>query len=77
MEDLLEFAPALRDCGAAFQQNGSQLINQRNALAHQSIAGPVQGPHVELLLALHFDEPHRWSRCRLRNRFVVGADILR
>jgi hypothetical protein len=33
----LEFAPTLRDRGAAFQQNGSQLINQRGALAHQSL----------------------------------------
>jgi hypothetical protein len=33
-EMLLEFVP---DRGAALQQNGSQLINQRGALAHQSL----------------------------------------
>jgi hypothetical protein len=55
---LVEFAPTLRDRGAAFQQNGSQLINQRGALA--------QSP-----LALQLDEPHRGLVAILRIAIIV------
>jgi hypothetical protein len=68
----LKLAPALRYRDASFEQNGSQLINQCSALAHQSIAPPVQGLHVELPLPLQLDKPHRRSGCRLRNRFRIA-----
>jgi len=52
------------------------LINQCGSFAYQPIASSVQCLHVELLLALQLDKPHRRSGCRLRNRLRIAIVVL-
>src|SRR5438477_2259264 len=68
--------PALRDGDAAFEKHRTQLVDQRRTLAHQSGASPMQGLHVELVLALHVNKPHRRPGRRFGDGFGVALVVL-
>jgi hypothetical protein len=67
---------SLRDNNAALHEQTANLIDEGRPLTDQSIAGPMQALHVELLLALKLHEPHRRTRCRLCNRFGISIVVL-
>ena len=83
---LFELAPALGNRNPTLQQDRPQLVEQRCALAHQTIPNPVQCLHVELFFSLELDETHGGPRRRFGDRLRitviillsldVGADIL-
>jgi hypothetical protein len=66
---VFKLALALRNDDATLQQNRSQLINQSRPFGYEPGSDPVKRLHVELILALEFDEPHRWTARRLGNCF--------
>jgi hypothetical protein len=49
------------------QQDGAQLIDQSRPLADQPISRSMKRLHIELVLALQFDKPHRRPRRRFRD----------
>src|SRR5207237_2962210 len=55
-----ETAPALCDGDAALEKHRPKLVHKSRALAPEPRAGAAQGLHVELVLALQIDKPHRW-----------------
>ena len=75
-QELLELPLALRSDESALQQNGAQLIDQSRPLADQTVPRSVKRLHVELILALQFDEPHRRARRRLRDPLGVAIVVL-
>jgi hypothetical protein len=64
-------------CGAIkpLQQNGAQLIDQSRSLCDQAVSRPMQGLHVELVLALQVDEARRRSRRRFCDPFGVAIVV--
>jgi hypothetical protein len=58
--------------------NGLQASNFAfgRPLTDQTVSRPMQGLHVELILALQFDKSHRWSRRRLRDPLGVAIVVL-
>ena len=55
-----ELASSLGDHDSPFRKDCAKLVDQRGALADETIAGPMQNLHVELLVALQINE----ARCR-------------
>ena len=68
---LFEPLPALGDDDAAFQQQGSQLIDQRRSIGDEARPGAMKDLHVELFLALEIDETHRRPRRGFGDRLGV------
>ena len=60
---------------AALQQEGADLIDDAGALAHQSLAHPMQRLQIELVGGLGRDELHRRTLHRLRDRFRIAVVI--
>ncbi len=75
-QELFELPLALRSDEAALQQNGAQLIDQSRPLADQTVSRSVKRLHVELILALQFDEPHRRARRGFRDPLGVAIVVL-
>ena len=67
----LPFAPP-----PPFEQDRTQLIDQSRALPHQAVSRSMQRLHVELVLALQFNEPHRRARRRLGDPLGVTIVVL-
>ena len=55
---LLQLAAPLRHDNTALQQKGSQVVDERGSLRHQTFPRAMQRLHVELRLALHLDKAH-------------------
>ena len=75
-QELFELPLALRRDQSAFKQNGAQLIDQSRPLADQTVSGSVKRLHVELVLALQLDKPHRRPRRRFRDPLGVAIVVL-
>ena len=52
------------------------MVHQRRAVAHEVVADPVPGLHVELRIGFERHEPHRWAGCRVGDGFGVTVVIL-
>src|ERR1700745_3089265 len=68
---MLELSLTLRNDDASLQQDRSQLINQRRPFADEPGTDSVQGLHIELIIALQLDEPHRRTARRFGDCFCV------
>ena len=75
-QKLLELPLALRRDHPALKQNGAQLIDQSRPLADQPISRSMKRLHIELVLALQFDKPHRRPRRRFRDPLGVAIVVL-
>jgi hypothetical protein len=75
-QELLELPLALRRNHSSFQQNGAQLIDQSRPLPHQPVSRSMKRLHIELVLALQFDEPHRRPSCCFRDPLGVAIVVL-
>jgi len=75
-EEQLELPLALRGDHSALQQDGAQLVDQGRSLPDQPVPRPMERLHVELVLALQLDKPHRRSRRSLGDPFRVAIVVL-
>jgi len=54
----LQLRRSLGEGDAAFQQQAADLVNHGRASMHQSVAHPVQGLQIELIVGLDGHEAH-------------------
>ena len=69
-------ANALAHGDAAFQHEGTDLIDDAGALRDQPLAHPMQSLEVELIGRLGGDELHRWPLHRFGDRFGIVEVVL-
>jgi hypothetical protein len=73
---LLKPSSSLRNDDATLEEHGTELVDQRHALADQARPGPVQDLRVELRLALELDEAHRRPRRGFGDRLGIPLVVL-
>ena len=60
-----ELAASLRNYNSPFEKDRAKLVDQRRALADETIPSPMQTLDIELLVALQIDKAHRGTGSRL------------
>src|SRR5215218_4335844 len=73
---LLKPSSSLRNHDAALEEHGTELVDQRRALADQARPGPVQDLRVELRLALQLDEAHGGPGRGFGDRLGIALVVL-